>query len=454
MSKTDERPDSASLTLEDVVTATILTNMAALLQHGTTFKEEMMLRKRNWHFIRKACELHSANRFDTLVLLQVLEEEGEIKKPREEYEKLILSLKGDHDFERVYPFWLDGARTRYVARKEKDLLVGGGVTFYDLARHRISLYHEAGGLGGMDVSITAARAVKDFKVDLYARRATGGAGLLTTGFPRVDEEVILDPGQTIVLAARPGVGKTSLAIELLLRNEPIGPGMMNSLEMSYNQLIRKLLESKSVLPGYMIKKPWVMEDAHLVRMEEGLSKLSQTNLHFCRHFDLLQLEAAIIQSQPGLVVVDYIQMYSQPSTWRGSRAEYITLVSKEMARMSRDYKTIFLVLSQLNRLGKDDPDSDNLKDAGGIEENADSVWILHPTDKDAEDRSRLKYLLKVTKNRSGTCYFEQELLFDGETQRFLIWNEQQAEDLWQRKLANQRRSDQGQNSGQSTHPIP
>jgi KaiC/GvpD/RAD55 family RecA-like ATPase len=451
----EERPDSTALIIEDVVTATLLTNLGALIRHGTTFKEEMMLRKSNWQFISKACELNSALRFDTLVLLQVLEDEGEMKNPRKEYEKLIRSLKGDHDFDRVYTSWLDAARQRYMKSKDAEMpLVVGPHNFNQVSAHRIHVVYEASHLGGMNISTPIDQAAAAFMADIYERRAGGGANLLTTGFPRVDEEVILDPGQTIVLAARPGVGKTSLAIEFLMRSESVGPALMNSLEMDFNQLLRKMLESKSIMPGYMIKKPWVMEEEHLARLEEGVAKLKQANIHFCRHFDLLQLEAAIIQYRPMVVVVDYIQMYSQPSTWRGSRAEFITMVSKELARMSRDHKTIFLVLSQVNRQGVDDPGSHNMKDAGGIEENADSVWILHRVDAAAEDRSSLKYLLKVTKNRSGPSFFDQELLFDGETQRFVVWNDDEAEKLWQRKLAHQRRRDQGQGEGGSSHAIP
>jgi replicative DNA helicase len=207
--------------------------------------------------------------------------------------------------------------------------------------------------------------------------------------------------------------------------------------MSYDQMVGKMLESTSVVPGNLLKLPWTMAEDQIARMEDGLTLLTQTNLYVCRLFDLIKLEAAILQCRPILVIVDYIQLYREPSSWRGSRADYITMVAGEMAKLSRKYKTIFMVLCQLNRRGVDDPDSHNLKDAGGIEEAADSIWILSRPDKDEESRISLKTIIGVRKNRMGV-EFDEDLLFDGETQRFVPWDETEAEKFWLRRLKHMR----------------
>ncbi len=152
-------PDSTALIIEDVVTATLLTNLQALLQYGCTFRPTMFLRKTNWEFIAKALDLQSANRLNKAALLQAIEEEGEVRNPGEAYEKLLLALKGDHEFDRVYPIWLDGARKRFINRMEAESPMEMIPDYYGMATHRVGLYHEAAKLGGMDINFHLSKAV-------------------------------------------------------------------------------------------------------------------------------------------------------------------------------------------------------------------------------------------------------------------------------------------------------
>ena len=146
-------PQSASLMLENVVTATILTNLQALLHYGSTFRKEMFQSKKNWSFIAKALDLQSANRLSAEAMVKAVQEEGEVQEPKAAYERLLLALQQGIEFDEIYPVWLDGARKRYVGLRAQDVKLDGVTTYEEFAAHHQGVFREAALLGGMAMGI-------------------------------------------------------------------------------------------------------------------------------------------------------------------------------------------------------------------------------------------------------------------------------------------------------------
>jgi replicative DNA helicase len=231
-----------------------------------------------------------------------------------------------------------------------------------------------------------------------------------TGFSLLDDEVILDPGQLIVLAGRPGDGKTELAMNLVSRAHPHASVMVNSGELSTHELMRWLISLGGNIPAEFIRHSWLMSVEQFSEMKDAVSNLQAAPITFANIFDLDRLEKAIAETKPELVVIDYLNLFIQPDDWRGTRAEYVTLVAKELARMARarDHKTVILLLMSLGRVGSTDGIPIGMKDAGGAEENADTVLIVG---KDDEGQP----LLKISKNRGGPSFLAQRIIRDEKT---------------------------------------
>ena len=228
-----------------------------------------------------------------------------------------------------------------------------------------------------------------------------------TGIRILDEEAsMLDPGQLILLKGRPGAGKTNLLAGLISRAAKSGSVLVNNVEMTPNQFLPFLLAAEGQFSRYSITHSWTMTPKEQDEVNEALSRLGAAPIHFMRTFDLAALEASIIETKPQLVVVDYLNLFTPPSNWKGTRAQYLVHVTKELAQMSRTHKTSIIVAESQNRTGADSTSNA----ASGTEESADQVWIL--------TRHDSRHTLELGKNRGGPSHLSQEITLDEKTGTF------------------------------------
>ena len=240
--------------------------------------------------------------------------------------------------------------------------------------------------------------------------------------------------EMIVLAARPSVGKTSLALNvaeaaaLPKRGEPV-PTLIFSLEMSSAQLALRMLCSRArvnikLLRDGMLPKQGP-EQQRLVDVADELSK-SPLFIDDSSHLTIMELRAKArrlyTRYKLGLIVVDYLQLLS-PSDPKIPREQQVAEVSRGLKAMAKELDLPVLVLSQLNRSSEKEnraPRLSDLRESGSIEQDADVVLMLAPP-KDVDEKFQASaYDLVVAKQRNGPVG-QFQLTFLKDITRFEIY---------------------------------
>lgn len=230
---------------------------------------------------------------------------------------------------------------------------------------------------------------------------------MPTGFDILDEALGggLKPGRVVVLAARPSVGKTSLAQQIGLQVAKQGqPVLMLSQEMPAGDLVDRALANLARVAldrlgtGRLQAEDWT-------RVADGVE--AATRLPFFVDDEpaltlmAIRAKARRVQQQHGLalLVVDYLQLCASAGAF-DKRHHQIEQISRGLKTLAKELNCCVLVLSQLNRSSaEDEPDLHHLKESGAIEEDADVVLMLHPIGPAPE--GGLLLLCKVSKNRQG-----------------------------------------------------
>ncbi len=239
---------------------------------------------------------------------------------------------------------------------------------------------------------------------------------LKTGYDMVDEYTGgLKRGEMFILAARPSIGKTSLALNII-RNIATGPTARPvgffSLEMSESQIVRRLLCTQAGVPE---NKFWnrQFDMGQLQRMTNAAKLLSTAKIYIDPTGGLsiaeLRAKARRMRMLNGieLVVIDYIGLMTSGQRSENRQVE-IQQISGAIKRLAKELNIPFLVLAQLNReVDKNTspnakPKLANLRDSGSIEQDADVVTFLHRArEKSKGDVPSAEALWIIEKNRNG-----------------------------------------------------
>lgn len=248
---------------------------------------------------------------------------------------------------------------------------------------------------------------------------------IPTGLQGLDEALGggIKPGRVIVLAARPSVGKTSLATQILLHVAGLGhPALMLSQEMTAGELMDRAAAHLGRVPldrvttGRLEGDDWsrIAEAADLAgRLPVYIDDQPALSLLAIR------AKARQVKRQAGgrlaLLVVDYLQLCASTGGAE-KRHHQIEQISRGIKTLAKELETTVLLLSQLNRGSEGgEPELHHLKESGAIEEDADVAALLHPMGHEAD--GSLLVLAKVAKNRGGRRG-RIALAFDGRTQRW------------------------------------
>ncbi len=218
---------------------------------------------------------------------------------------------------------------------------------------------------------------------------------VTTGYIGLNERLGgLHPTDMIVLAARPAMGKTSLAMNIaenaaLGHYAPGGKGVpvgIFSLEMSREQLVKRMLFSKAKLPAHRIKGRRLTADEH-ARLTRAVDELQKAEIYIDDTPGLeaveLRSRARRMQSRHGiqLIVIDYLQLMNYTKFAREGRQRETMAISGAVKAMAKELKVPVIVLSQLSRAtegrGDNVPKLSDLRDSGAIEQDADVVMLLY-----------------------------------------------------------------------------
>ncbi|WP_457443784.1 replicative DNA helicase [Roseateles sp. P5_E4] len=247
---------------------------------------------------------------------------------------------------------------------------------------------------------------------------------IPTGLAALDEALGggIKPGKVIVLAARPSVGKTSLATQILLHVAGQGRrALMLSQEMTAGELTDRAaahlgaVRMDRLASGQLEQEDWtrIVEAAERARrMPVSIDDQGALSLLDIR----AKARQVLRRGSLSLIVVDYLQLCANPGGDKRHRHHQIEEISRGLKVLAKELGVTVLLLSQLNRASEgDEPELHHLKESGAIEEDADTVLLLHPMGNEAD--GSMLVLLKVAKNRAGRRG-RMGLSFDGRTQRW------------------------------------
>jgi len=236
-----------------------------------------------------------------------------------------------------------------------------------------------------------------------------GAGIrgVPTGFADLDDALAgLQKSNLLILAARPGVGKTSLATNIaqyvaVELKRPVG---FFSLEMSKEELVDRLLVGQADIDAWKLKTGKLSED-DFSKLSNAMGELAEAPLFIDDTPALSILEmrtkARRLQVESGvdLIVVDYLQLAR--SRQLENRVQEVSEISQGLKNLARELKVPVLALSQLSRAvetrGGKKPQLSDLRDSGSIEQDADVVMFLWREDDDNSENM----MLDIAKHRNG-----------------------------------------------------
>ena len=258
-------------------------------------------------------------------------------------------------------------------------------------------------------------------VDFNAKNDKDIIGL-DTGFANLNEKTLgFQPTQLIVLAARPGMGKSALAMNIaanIARLNKRGHARVAvfNLEMSYDQLAERMIateasmiDSKTLKSGKFTEtqsRAFMAASSRLENLDIEFDDSSNTTIE-----DIRTKCRKLAASDGGLdfVVIDYLQLINSSHTSKGkSRTEEVSDISRSLKNMARELRIPVLALSQLSRKveERDDkkPQMSDLRESGAIEQDADIIMFLYRKgyySKTDEGKNNPFTELNIAKNRQG-----------------------------------------------------
>jgi len=251
-----------------------------------------------------------------------------------------------------------------------------------------------------------------------------------TGFHDLDQYLSgFQKSDLVILAARPSVGKTTLALDIArqaaLNNGT--PTVIFSLEMSTQQLVDRMLAAQSKVSAWNLRTGNLSSEAEFSKIRDSLDSLSKAPIFVddmagnsiirmrsvCRR---IRAEHGI-----GLIIVDYLQLMSTSKNY-DSMVNQVTEISRSLKSLAKEFDVPVLALSQLSRAveargGR--PRLSDLRDSGTIEQDADIVMFLHREDagKDESEKTNIVQVL-IEKHRNGPVG-EVDLYFDQKSTTFM-----------------------------------
>ncbi|MBQ2783327.1 MAG: replicative DNA helicase [Oscillospiraceae bacterium] len=311
------------------------------------------------------------------------------------------------------------ALLRQVASAAADITAmvqnGGGDAGETLESAEQKVYAIRRGRSGQ--SMVPVSAVLQEVMDRLAELSNGGGNTLpglTTGLSALDNKINgLGKSDLVLLAARPGMGKTSMALNVALSGARASNKTVAvfSLEMSREQLVTRLIateglvENQRLMTGNLRESDWQ-------RIAEAASNLSRMDIRIddnplltvadmnakCRRLDNL-----------GLVVIDYLQLMTSAGgkSYSGeNRQQAVSDISRMLKIMAKELQVPVLCLSQLSRANEKREDKrpmlSDLRESGAIEQDADVVLFLYRDDYYNEDSDKHNIAeCIVAKNRHG-----------------------------------------------------
>lgn len=277
------------------------------------------------------------------------------------------------------------------------------------------------------ISIKDVLAQNFDRLDELHKRGSSLRGI-STGFADLDNKLAgLQDSNLLILAARPGQGKTALALNIaqhiaVALKQTVG---FFSLEMSKEELVDRLLVSQADVDAWRLKTGKLSDD-DFTKLSEAMGELAESTLFIDDTPGLnifeMRTKARRLQVKHNLklIVVDYLQLMD-PGRKFDNRVQEVSIVSQSLKNLARELKVPVLAVSQLNRAvehrGEKKPQLADLRESGAIEQDADVVMFLYRVEEEVANWDQQVMKLLIAKHRNGPGG-ELDLVFRGDRIRF------------------------------------
>lgn len=251
-----------------------------------------------------------------------------------------------------------------------------------------------------------------------------------TGYTDLDNKLSgMQNSNLLVLAARPGIGKTSLALNIALHvatKEKVPVGFF-SLEMSKEELVDRLLVGQADIDAWRLKTGRLSDDDYK-KLTEAMGELSEAPIYIddTPGISILEMRTKArklkVEKNIHFLVMDYLQLADSGKRF-DSRVQEVSFVSQGLKNLARELKIPVLAISQLSRAveqrGTKRPQLADLRESGAIEQDADVVMFIYQEEEgeDLLDQTKRMVKLNIAKHRNGPTG-DIDLMFRGDRVKF------------------------------------
>lgn len=253
---------------------------------------------------------------------------------------------------------------------------------------------------------------------------------IPTGFYEIDKITSgFHPHELIIIAARPGIGKTAMVLNMVTNiaintNKTVA---LFNMEMGAEQLATRMLSSVGQIDGSKLKTG-NLEHSDWKRLNEAISRLSGTNIYIDdtagQTVSEIRSKCRKLATSPSgldIIVIDYLQLIQGNSKAGSNRQQEVSDISRTLKTMAMELNVPVIALSQLSRSieKRDDkkPMLSDLRESGAIEQDADIVAFIHcPDEEKLKDNSLMEFVIR--KHRNGPLA-DIPLIFQRNTSTFV-----------------------------------
>lgn len=296
----------------------------------------------------------------------------------------------------------------------------GDVASDHLFADAINKLDAARGLGRDKRNPATLEQLADDQLLRYELFLKGISDALPTGFPEIDKHLLgggLVPSGLYILAAPTSMGKSTLGLDIAANAGAEGRRVyILSREMSRESLFDRLVSFESGVERWKIR-PGIWESdyrrtvgavnklsAYPIILDDNSSTVSEVRGYFREHENRGE--------RIDMLVVDYLQLLEAEGRRKETRNQEVGSLSRSLKGLAMEFRVPVLAISQLKRIGGREPELDDLRDSGEIEQDADAVMFLFG-ERPEEGAKFYDRTLKCSKQREGPLFREQ-LPFNGE----------------------------------------
>ena len=298
----------------------------------------------------------------------------------------------------------DIMKISYAQTEELDTIIEQAEKgIFDLAQNRNSKSYS----GMKEILVTTLDSIE--KMYENKEKLSG----IESGFIDLDEKISgLNNSDLIIVAARPAMGKSAFVLNIasyVAMHDKI-PVMIFNLEMSKEQLVKRMLSSESEIDSMRLNNA-NLEQEDWIKMADASNRLADVPIYIDDTPILTPSEIrakcriAKLEKNVGLIIIDYLQLM-ESKTANGSRQQEISEISRGLKILAKELDVPVIALSQLSRATESRADHrpmlSDLRESGSIEQDADIVMFLHREDyydKDTEKKNIAEVI--IAKNRHG-----------------------------------------------------